>query len=365
MRPRGEIDDGTPILPTKFYRPSNLLYKISFFGDFEAFEAACVRGQHKGLSFPRLPWNHTQRPAPTLATSSELGVQRRGRLGHLDVGIESALKPLIIYLRTTTLPFRPIRHEEILADVELLQGYRLVTPDVPRGVIASLAGSSFIPSIVQRFVATFIDDSLPFQGACSPQSLKENYANLLQVVRSNIQAALQKGHIKPQQAAEWEKDIHKHPLPGHLLDPAFWYAMNNGPAARPEVPSGSGPPPQWKPLYAATLGGYGAAIIWEPQIFLQQLLLQWSSPLSLLVKATMMQPNNDQVRAACLTVEQIFAQFADSHIIRSISVVTAFASMQTPVDVLYLGLLLLILTWGSLPSRGLLVTFHLLHAAGS
>ena len=58
----------------------------------------------------------------------------------------------------------------------------------------------------------------------------------------------------------------------------------------------------------------------------------------------MMQPNADQVRVACLTVGQIYAQFADSHIIRSISVVTASASMQTFVDVLYLRLLLLILS---------------------
>ena len=32
MRPRGTLADGTPILPTKFYHPANMLWKIACFG---------------------------------------------------------------------------------------------------------------------------------------------------------------------------------------------------------------------------------------------------------------------------------------------------------------------------------------------
>ena len=56
MRPRGGLDDGTPVLSTKFYHPANLLYRVAHFGDLRAFEAACVCGRTQGVCFPDLAW---------------------------------------------------------------------------------------------------------------------------------------------------------------------------------------------------------------------------------------------------------------------------------------------------------------------
>ena len=80
----------------------------------------------------------------------------KGCVAQLDEAVEESLLPvlpLITYLHGAMLPFRPVRHAEVLADAELLQGYRYIPIDSPCQVTAVLAGNSFIASIVQKFIA--------------------------------------------------------------------------------------------------------------------------------------------------------------------------------------------------------------------
>ena len=146
MRPRGAFPDGSPSLPTTFYHPKHLLYRVSHFGDMRTFEALCVSS-----------WNILCSWQP-------------GKGKYLEPHIEDSLIPLQEFLHATLLPFRPVSLAEILADAESLEAFRYVPAMLPQThvTVASLAGNAFIPSVVQQFVVRHESGCHPLLPVPSP-----------------------------------------------------------------------------------------------------------------------------------------------------------------------------------------------------
>ena len=350
------------MLSTKFYHPAHLLYKVSHFGDVQTFEDACIRGRSQGTCFPDLQWDAYIPSAliPLWNILLEWDISKPWA-SHLRNEDERALLPIITYLHEAAIPFRPIRLHEVLTDVELYQGFRFTPVPTDYGTLASIAGNSFIHSIVQRFVAT-TDNSLPYAGPATLERLIQLYQQIHAAAVRNLAQELQAGRLTQAQVDFAKQHMHSNPLPAQLLDHAFWHSIQQAPVAKPEILSSFVPHCDWKSLAALHLGGVGAHVIWEAKPFLQQLLQQWNRPLSAVVQSVFAPEDGAVGNVAIVSVEQLFALFDSSGLIRSISVADTCQDYRATLATLYIRYLVVLLSQAPTSLRSRRVVIY--HEAG-
>ena len=323
MRPRGAFPDGSPRLPTTFYHPKHLLYRVSHFGDMRTFEALCVSSCSQSKAYPAIKWEEFI-PASLLDSWNILCSWQPGKGKYLEPHIEDSLIPLQEFLHATLLPFRPVSLAEILADAELLEAFRYVPAMLPQThvTVASLAGNAFIPSVVQPFVVRDESRRHPLLPVPSPTALEERYKRLIEAVHGNLDAAVKAGRLTQSTADGWAADIQPRPLSPQLLEASFWYAIQHTAVQQPEVLPCLTNLPRWIPLIHSALGGSGAAFIYEPPALTQQLFAQLNGSFNVLLRGLLPNTEGDISVAACVQVSQIFAAYRHSLSIGKVSFAT-------------------------------------------